>query len=358
MDKLIKTIVKTKFFIGFQQWLNTQRRWYRRNHWPNLRRVTPISTRFGFDRGLPIDRYYIEQFLLTYNLDIRGRALEFGEHFYTQKFGGGRVTKSDVLNVVEGDYPKTTIIADLTCADHIPSNIFDCIICTQTLQAIYNVQAAIAHLYRILKPGGVILATFHGTTKIFRREEIDSWGKYWNFTTQSAKRLFLEAFPLENISVRSYGNVLTAIAFLHGLATQELRNKELDYYNPNYEVLVAVRAMKPGAQFNIPQVEKTKCTGSITAHPNPIRVSKKRVGRTTLSWRTKGTERVEVHVGAPNGPLLSQSGPSGSVTTSKDKWVYDGMAFYLQDVSGGLPLTSANTLAVVIVRIEKIVKEL
>ena len=166
---------------------------------------------------------------------------------------------------------------------------------------------------------------------------------------------------MENISVRSYGNVLTAIAFLHGLATQELRNKELDYFNPNYEVLVAVRAVKPGAQFNTPKGDKTKGTGSITAHPNPIRVSKKLVGRTTLSWITKGTERVEVHVGAPDGPLLSRSGPSGSVNKGKDKWVHDGMAFYLQDVSGGLPLTSANTLAVVIMRViyaEKIVKEL
>ena len=209
----------------------------------------------------------------------------------------------------------------------------------------------------------MLLTTAHGTTRIGRNEEIDAWGEYWHFTTQSIKRLFLEVFPSENIRVRSYGNVLSAIASLHGLACQELENKELDYFDPNYEVLLAVRATKPGAQFNIPNGDKTKGTGSITAHPNPIRVrSKKRlVGRTTLSWTTKGVERVEVHVGSPDGPLLIGSGSSGKVTTSKDSWVHDGMTFYLQDVSRGLPLIAANTLAAVVIRVmykEKIVKEL
>jgi ubiquinone/menaquinone biosynthesis C-methylase UbiE len=152
------------------------------------------------------------------------------------------VAKSDILHVWN-DNPRATIVADLTCADYIPSDTFDCIIFTQTLQFIYDVRAALRHLYRILKPGGVLLATFHGISQI-SRYDMDRWGEYWRFTTLSARRLFEEVFPPEHITIEAYGNVLTAIAFLHGLAAEELKQEELDYHDPDYEVLITVRAVK------------------------------------------------------------------------------------------------------------------
>jgi hypothetical protein len=86
-----------------------------------------------------------------------------------------------------------------------------------------------------------------------------------------------------------------------------------------------------------------KAIGSITAHPNPVPVrdySTEAVA--TLSWVSENTQSVEVHVDAPDGPLLSSTGPQGEKTT--EKWVSNGMVFYLQDVSGGKPLTRENTL--------------
>ena len=143
----------------------------------------------GLDRGLPIDRYYIEGFFAAHSLDIRGRVLEMGDSSYTGKFGGDRVTRSDVLSYVPGN-SKANIVADLTCAPQISSDIFDCIIFTQTLQFIYDVRAALANLYRILKPGGVLLATSTVIAQIARRQGIDPWGEYWRFTAQGAGRLF------------------------------------------------------------------------------------------------------------------------------------------------------------------------
>jgi len=223
-------------------------RWLRRNvqdkvDFGNLRRLTPISSVFGYDRGQPGRRYYIDNFLTRHAQDVHGHVLEIGNDTYTQKFGAGRVEKLDVLHVTEGN-PKATIVADLTRADHIRSDTFDCIIFTQTLQCIYDVQAAIQMLYRILKPGGILLATFPGISQI-SRYDMDRWGDYWRFTTLSAKRLFEEVFLPENVEVDAYGNVLAAIAFLHGLAGEELRRRELDYHDPDYEVLVTVRAVKP-----------------------------------------------------------------------------------------------------------------
>ena len=210
----------------------------------NFRRSAPFSRVFGFDRGRPIDRHYIERFLVLQASDIRGRVLEIGDDTYTQRFGGDRVTQADVLHAAEGN-PKATLVADLTRAENIPSNTFDCIICTQTLMFIYNVQAAIRTLYRILKPGGVLLATVAGVSHQISRHDMERWGDYWRFTSLSTRLLFQEAFPAANVSVKTYGNVLAATAFLQGLVVEDFRVAELDRHDPDYEVSIAIRAVKP-----------------------------------------------------------------------------------------------------------------
>src|SRR5512145_1780122 len=119
----------------------TRRRLARLAVWPpvgwvrfgSLRRITPISSDYGNSRGLEIDRYYIEKFLAEFSTDVRGHVMEIKHNTYTLRYGGDRVTKSDVLHPVEGS-PDATIVADLAKADHLPSNVFDAIIFTQTLQ--------------------------------------------------------------------------------------------------------------------------------------------------------------------------------------------------------------------------------
>lgn len=218
----------------------------RRVRFGDLRRVHPISRWFGYDRGRPIDRYYIEGFLARHSGDVRGRVLEIGDATYTRSFGGSRVTQSDVLHV-SAAAAEATIIGDLASGDDIPSDAFDCIILTQTLHLIYDVGAAIRTVHRILAPGGVVLATVPGITQIDRGEWRESW--YWAFTPLSARRLFEDHFASPSVDVESRGNVLSAIAFLEGLATHELRPAELDFQDPAYPVSVTVRAVKlePGS---------------------------------------------------------------------------------------------------------------
>ena len=168
--------------------------------------------------------------------------MEIGEDTYTRRFGGRRVTRSDVLHKTE-DNPTATIVADLTCADHIPQDTFDCVILTQTLQYIYNLPVAVRTLYRILKPGGVVLVTFPGIAYI-SRYDLEHWGEYWRLTSLSAKRLFEEFFPSENVEVQAHGNLLTTLAFLCGLPAEGFKQEELNYHHPDFEVLVTVRAVK------------------------------------------------------------------------------------------------------------------
>lgn len=209
----------------------------------DLRRLTPISRHWGYDRGGgPVDRYYIERFLAAHALDVRGTVLEIGDDVYTRKFGGDRVECSDVLHVVDGN-PRATIVGDLTRADHIPAASFDCIILTQVLQFVRDPAAAVRTINRILKTGGVVLATGAGIAQISRKD-MEQWGEYWRFTDLSARTLFAEVFPAANVEVETCGNVLAAVAFLHGLAASELSESELEFCDPYFQVLVTVRAVK------------------------------------------------------------------------------------------------------------------
>ncbi|MGB3146934.1 MAG: methyltransferase domain-containing protein [Paracoccaceae bacterium] len=251
LEKLIRDAATLVLPASTRDWIRAQQRRFKLQSVPvgsvnfgGLRRLSPISAIFGKDRDLlTIERYYIEEFLAKHGADIKGRVLEMGDPTYIRKFGTG-VTREDVLNYVEGN-PHATIVADLTDAPHIPDNSFDCIIITQTLQMIFEVDKAIATLFRILKPGGVVLCTSHGMTRVARREGVDDWGEYWHFTTQSKRRLFHAHFPRENVAVSTVGNVFTCICNLHGLGASEIDKSELDLHDPNFEMLVLVRAVKP-----------------------------------------------------------------------------------------------------------------
>jgi hypothetical protein len=209
----------------------------------SLRRSQPISRIFGLDRGQPIDRYYIEKFLSRYRADVQGRVLEIAGREYTNKFGAGRTVQSDVLHAEPGN-PEATLIGDLTTGAGIPRSAFDCVLLTQTLPFIYDFKNAIAHTRDALRPRGVALVTVPGISQI-SRYDMDRWGDYWRFTDASARQLFADVFGAENVTVTTYGNVLAACAFLHGLAAHELKGQELDYHDPDYQMIIGIRAVQP-----------------------------------------------------------------------------------------------------------------
>jgi SAM-dependent methyltransferase len=206
----------------------------------SLRRLSPISREYGFDRGQPIDRHYIEAFWRRAAGDSRPRARDQGR-CYTRASAAAGDTR-DVL-CLEADDPHATIVGDLVAADHIPSGTFDCAIVTQTLQLIYDVRAALRTIHRILKPGGVLLATVPGLSQVSPHEDWgDRWA--WGFTRVSARGLVAEAFAGGDVEVETFGNVVATIAYLHGLSAAELRPEELEHRDPEYQLSIGVRARK------------------------------------------------------------------------------------------------------------------
>ena len=77
------------------------------------------------------------------------------------------------------------------------------------------------------------------------RYDMDRWGDYWRFTTASARRLFEECWPAEQVTVDSQGNALLAVAYLHGLTMDELRPEEVEARDDDFQLVITVRAVKP-----------------------------------------------------------------------------------------------------------------
>jgi len=205
-------------------------------------RTTPVSTLMGCDRGTPIDRYYIERFLQESQNLIQGSVLEIADSCYSRRFGGDRVERFEVLHATPGNR-QATVVGDLTDAATLPENAVDCFICTQTFNFIFEVQRAVLGAHRLLKPGGVLLATVSGLSQV-SRYDMERWGDYWRFTTASALKLFEPVFR-GGVEIASFGNVLAATAFLQGLAVEDLPDRALlDENDPDYQILITIVARK------------------------------------------------------------------------------------------------------------------
>jgi len=201
----------------------------------------PLDRDFGYGRGRPIDRYYIERFLAAHAADIRGRVLEVGDSSYTTRFGAARVTARDVLHI-QPEQPQATITGDLSQPGMLPRDRFDCIILTQTLQFVFDMPAALRNLHDALVPGGVLLLTVPGISPVDRGE----WGHCWHcgLTEHSAAGLLCGPFERGRVTVRTHGNLFAATAFLHGAAVEDVDVRKLDRVDPQFPVTVAARAQR------------------------------------------------------------------------------------------------------------------
>lgn len=206
--------------------------------------LRPMSYLWGVDRGVPIHRHYVEQFLQEFSYDIRGHGLEFQEDSYTSRFGADRIIKSDILEKESGN-PNATIVADITKPNDIPSAKFDFIICTYVLHLISDVDAALSELWRMLKPGGVLLAAVPQV-----HMAAPYWHELWRWTPEGFNLQLARSFGQANITVRAYGNSLTAAGDIRGLVADEFTKAQLDYHDPRFGIVVCARAVKRTAAEN------------------------------------------------------------------------------------------------------------
>jgi hypothetical protein len=211
-----------------------------RPRWGNFRRTAPFSDNWGWDRGTPIDRVYIERFLREHAEDVRGDVLEIGGRYYTEMLGDRRVARSDVLDI-DPDNTAATIVGDLASEETLPPDRFDCFILTQTVQLIGEIESAIANAYRALSAGGVLLLTVPTISRLGR-----SSPDYWRCTPAGLERIVERVVPADaEVAMVAPGNVLSATAFPMGIAAEELQAAELEVTDSRFPMLVCARLRKP-----------------------------------------------------------------------------------------------------------------
>jgi hypothetical protein len=207
----------------------------------DLTRVEPISRRFGDDRGQPIDRYYIERFLAARRAAIRGDVMEIGGSHYARMFADAP-SSIGVLHAT-AEHPEATLVGDLTRTSTLPPSAVDCLICTQTLGFIFDVPAALDGIQHLLRPGGTVLATVGGISQV-SRYDMDRWGDYWRFTDAAMRKLFSR---FADVEVVTYGNVAASVAFIQGIAVEDLPERRvLDDTDRDYQLIIGVTARKRG----------------------------------------------------------------------------------------------------------------
>ncbi len=184
--------------------------------WGNLRRVEPFSANFGFERGTPVDRFYLHKFLDANRSAITGRVLEVQMPSYTARYG-----------------------QDVTDAREIPDDSYDCLLAPQTLQHVGDLNAVLRTMLRVVKPGGVVLASASALLPLIADGE-----DCWHLSPAGWRRTLAREWAGADVSVEGHGNCLSAIAAMHGLALEELTEDELSAHDARYPVLVTIRCRK------------------------------------------------------------------------------------------------------------------
>lgn len=208
--------------------------------WGNLRRLRPFSESYGFERGTPVDRYYLHRFLEEHRHLITGRVLEIEYPSHTRQYGHD-LTATDSVNIVAGTYPNLTYLVDLAQSEGvIPDDSYDCFLLPNTLCVLKNIEGCLRHALRVVKPGGVILAST-GTFVPLTGARDD----YWRLSAEGWRELTSRTWPGCDVRIEHHGNCLTTVAAMLGLALEELKSAELEYHDPRFPVLVTFYCRKP-----------------------------------------------------------------------------------------------------------------
>ncbi len=205
----------------------------------DLFRSTPVNRDWGWDRGVPLDRPFIEQFIRTHRGDMYGRILEIKEPEYSSRYArpGAQV---DILDINSAN-KLANIIDDMQSCAQISDNTYDCVILTQVLQLVPDFGKAIATAARILKPGGVLLLTVCGITQGISSTE----GNFcWSFFQPGVKHVLSQHFDIKKLLLHSHGNVGLAASFLMGLTVSDVPPDLLSTEDPEYPIVVTARAVK------------------------------------------------------------------------------------------------------------------
>lgn len=236
--------------------VKTRRHWH---SWPLIRqwrtlryrRLQPVGG--GKSEGLSTIRYYWADFLEQHQRDVRGHVLEIGETATVRAYGGDAITQADALDLAPHS-PEVRVVADLSRADHVEGAVYDCFINQFTTCVIYDIDAALYHAIRLLKPGGVLLINFW-CVDFYLHRGLDMgtapsgypplYMHHWFTPINVHDRLRRLGLGEADYQLTIYGNLLTRMAFLLNIPAQEYTEHELATVDPGQPLLICARIVRP-----------------------------------------------------------------------------------------------------------------
>jgi hypothetical protein len=221
-----------------KKYLRSMKKFLTRKLAKKIFEVKFISNDFGFGRGVPVDRYYIDKFFSENSNLIVGNCLEFGDSAYLDKYGTA-VTEKIIFNYSSTPHISgSNITGDITKLTSLPKDEFDCIVCINVLNFIYDLPQALLGLKHMLKLDGKILLTMAGVASHISRYDMNRWGDYWRVTDKAAVKLLEESgFKIELMKV--FGNPYACTAQINGFCVEDINTSELIPAHQDYQLLIA-----------------------------------------------------------------------------------------------------------------------
>jgi len=209
--------------------------------WGSLRRAEPIDGSGGRARGTAVDDHYAHRFLRAHRDDLRGRILVFR----SERWVADLTDDSATIGVLDLDPANAaaTLIADLAEAGSLGQAAFDCLVLVDALRDVPDVGTAVSNAWASLAPGGVLLLTIPAVDAVRGRPERPD---RWRFLRPGLEEVLRHACPGADVEMVGFGNLVSSVALLAGVAAEELRDAELDRQDDRYPVVVAARLRKAG----------------------------------------------------------------------------------------------------------------
>ncbi|MFE0258268.1 class I SAM-dependent methyltransferase [Streptomyces sp. NPDC059010] len=203
--------------------------------WGQLRRLIPICPAFGMSRGTPIDRHYLNQFIAEIHDFVQGDVVEIGGlDSNGGAYGFTRASKYRGLDIREA--PGVSLVGDAADPGIIPADSLDTIIAFNVLEHTARPWQVVDNMRQWLRPGGTACCMVPSAQRLHSAPE-----DYWRPLPAALREMF-SAWSEQ--TVHQYGNPLSVIASLMGIAAEELDALELSSYHPDYPVATCIVARK------------------------------------------------------------------------------------------------------------------
>ena len=203
--------------------------------WGDLRRRFPLCNLFGFTRGTPIDRYYLDKFISEIRPQVAGTVLEVGGVLQNRElYQFSKATEYHTLDIAAN--PGVTSVGDVHDPATFKPESLDAVVIFNVLEHCHNPWVVVQNIYIWLKVGGKCFCMVPSAQRLH-----DIPGDYWRPLPDGMQQLFQD-YRQKKLYV--YGNPLTVVANFMGISAEELSSDELDDFHPDYPVITCIVAMK------------------------------------------------------------------------------------------------------------------